>query len=424
MPRKMVTPDNSDQDKGFMQVISEPYLLSVCVPIIIDAEGVRWCNELWAKDLALHLDYLSNVMLACPRIFAKPTALDVPLNMAPFDRLRFLDLPATKTYWEAVIRSPELVWKMWKGIRKATIVHTGFGWWPISEGWLAAPMGKLQGKFVVTNVESSFWRVKGPDAKWHEHVRGMVAEYLNRICVKIADLRLFTSEAYANQFLGKDAKRAYVIPATWINEEAILTEDQANAYWTSKTGHTRLLFAGGLASDKGVKVLIEAIRQVAREHTQLAITIIGDGALRRECADLANGISKNSFSVVLLERVKYGEPFLNLLRGYDAVLVPSLSDEQPRVIFDAFSQAVPVLGSDTGGIRQVVDHQLNGRLFSPGDVDALARALDWASHNRQALHTMGMDALAKCHRYTHRSMHETRHRILLKSLNSKPRSDG
>src|SRR5260370_25479036 len=85
-----VISDNSDHESGFMAPISEPYLLSVCVPIIIDEEGVRWCNELWAKDLALHLDYLSSVTLACPRIFAKPTEWDVPLNVVPFGRLHLI----------------------------------------------------------------------------------------------------------------------------------------------------------------------------------------------------------------------------------------------------------------------------------------------------------------------------------------------
>ena len=96
MPRKMVISDNSDQDRGFMPAISEPYLLSVCVPIIIDEEGVRWCNELWAKDLARHLDYLSNVMLACPRIFAQPTEFDVPLNVAPFEPTPFYRLAGSE----------------------------------------------------------------------------------------------------------------------------------------------------------------------------------------------------------------------------------------------------------------------------------------------------------------------------------------
>ncbi len=54
-------------------------------------------------------------------------------------------------------------------------------------------------------------------------------------------------------------------------------------------------------------------------------------------------LKAHSVRVSLLEPVSYGT-FLNLLRGFDAILVPSLSDEQPRPIFDAFSQAVPVLG--------------------------------------------------------------------------------
>jgi glycosyltransferase involved in cell wall biosynthesis len=411
--------DNTDQETIFMPPISDAYLLSVCVPIIIDENGVRWCGELWAKDLALHLNYLTNVTVACPRIFAKPTELDVPLNVAPFDRLQFIDLPAPRNHVDAIGLLPEMLWKMWRGIRKSTIIHTGFGGWPISEGWLAVPIGKLQGKFIITNVESSFWRAKGPNIKWYQRVRGTLAEHLNRYCVNVADLRLFTSKAYANEFLKKDAKRAYVVPATWIDEARILSQDQASAYWASKTGDTRLLFAGKLISDKGVKVLIDAIHQVARKHAKLAITIIGDGPFRSECVDLVGSGTTNTVSVEILEPVKYGEAFFNLLRGYDAVLVPSLSDEQPRVIFDAFSQAVPVLGSATGGICEVVDHQFDGRLFSPGDVDAFARDLFWASDNRYALQIMGMHALAKCRRFTHRSMHKTRHCILLKELNIK-----
>ena len=50
------------KDNEFVPVIDEPYLLFVCAPIVTDADGIRWCHELWAKDLALHLNYLSNVL--------------------------------------------------------------------------------------------------------------------------------------------------------------------------------------------------------------------------------------------------------------------------------------------------------------------------------------------------------------------------
>jgi glycosyltransferase involved in cell wall biosynthesis len=418
LPQTKVVSLDPDEGKEIYASITEPYLLIVSVPIKIDEDGVRWCNELWAKDLALHLEYISNLMVACPRIYAKPAERDVPLNVPPFDRVEFIEFEAPKSHREAIKLFPEFLWNMWRAIRKANIVHTGFGGWPVGEGWLAVPIGKVQRKFVLTNIESSFWRVQGADTKWRQRFRGIVAEYLTRFCVNLADLRLFTSKAYSEEFLKPNAERAYVLPATWIDEEIILTKAQANAIWASKTGHIRLLYAGTLAPIKGVKLLIEAVRQLGREHIEIVITIIGDGPLRRECTELARDTSTGTARVVMLDPVKYGEPFFDLLRHYDALLAPSLSDEQPRVIFDAFSQAVPVLGSDTGGIREVVDHLLNGQLFPPGDVNSLARALVWASHNRQTLQAMGMHALEKIHRFTHRSMHESRHGLLLKALNA------
>src|SRR5262249_19627379 len=162
----------------------------------------------------------------------------------------------------------EFFWTVWRAIRKAYIVHTGFGGWPIGEGWLAVPIGKLQGKFVLTNIESSFWRVQGQDTKWHQRFRGIVAEYLTRFCVNLADLRLFTSKAYAEEFLKPKAERAYVLPATWIDEDVILTTAQAKACWASKTGHIRLLYAGTLGPLKGVEVLIEAIHQAAQRRIE------------------------------------------------------------------------------------------------------------------------------------------------------------
>jgi glycosyltransferase involved in cell wall biosynthesis len=111
--------------------------------------------------------------------------------------------------------------------------------------------------------------------------------------------------------------------------------------------------------------------------------------------------------------VPYGRPFLDLLRGYDAVLLPSLSDEQPRLLFDAFSQAVPVIGSATGGLRDLVEPGQSGRLLPAGNASALADAMIEASANRAELRAMGVAALAKARGQTHRAMHRKRHEILL-----------
>jgi glycosyltransferase involved in cell wall biosynthesis len=396
--------------------IEQTYFLSVSAPVVMDSSGRRWCNELWAKDLALHLEYIDHLILGCPCEFSEPNQFDVAMDEPPFDRVEFIDFPRPKNHVDALLKLPRLAAKMWQGVRLCRIVHTGFGGWPISEGWLAVPIGKLLGRYVITNVESSFWRTKS-DASWLQLMRGKVIERVNRYCVKLADLRLFTSQAYAKEFLRGDDRHAYVVPATWIDSQTILSEEEALDAWTSKTGTVRLLFAGRLIADKGVNVLMDAVRVISsRTFGSLEIVIIGSGELRQACLDLMQELRGSEVRVNVLDPVGYGQPFLTLLRQFDAVLVPSLSDEQPRLIFDAFSQAVPILGSDTGGIRQVVCDQTNGKLYRQGDVAALADALVWASANRPALQTFGMHALQECKYFTHNAMHRKRHEILLKEL--------
>jgi glycosyltransferase involved in cell wall biosynthesis len=399
-----------------LQQIEETYFLSVAAPVIIDSNGGRWCNELWAKDLALHLDYIANLTLGSPCEFRDPNEFDVSLDVPPFDRIRYIDFPNPSNHAEAFLKLPRLIARMWQGVRSCKIVHTGFGGWPVSEGWLAVPMGKVLGRYVITNVESSFWRTKS-NVSTIQRVRSEVIERINRLCVKIADLRLFTSRSYAEEFLPGTNDRMYVVPATWIDANIILGVDEARDNWASKRGRVRLLFAGRLITDKGVRVLIDAARIAANHYkSQLEIVIIGSGELWRECSDLVQEVQSSSVRVVLLEPVSYGKPFLDLVRGFDAVLVPSLSDEQPRLIFDAFSQAVPVLGSNTGGICEVVRNQMNGIVYGPGNAAELAATLNWACGNRQALEAMGMTALNDCEHFTHRAMHKARQEILLREL--------
>jgi glycosyltransferase involved in cell wall biosynthesis len=394
-----------------MAAIQDPYLLSVCVPVKIDSDGTRWCDELWAKDLALHAIYIKNLTIACPRMFAEPSCNDVPLNTVPFNQLKFVDLPNPRSHLEAIAVLPELVSKMWAAVREATIVHTGFGGWPISEGWLAVPMAKLQGKFVITLVESSFWRSTSPNTKWYNKLRAIFIEQLNGLCINIANLRFFTSRAYARDFLRSNAPRAYVAQASWIDDVMILSEARAVEEWSKKSHEVRLLFAGRLTKEKGVEVLLDAIR--AAGSPNLSIAFIGAGPLQVACDSFAR---TTGGQVTLLEPVQYGPEFYKLLRGYDAVIVPSISDEQPRIIFDAFSQAVPVLGADTGGIREVVEAESNGRLYPPGDANALADVLLWAAKSRSILRLMGLSALSKAKRFTHRSMHVERSNIIFKEL--------
>lgn len=395
--------------------IALPYTLIVCAHLEIDEQGRRWTTASWAKDLILHLDYLTDLTLVSPAIRTiRHSPNLISLNEPPFDRLKYIDLPCPTSHWEALKTLPTHILQYWRAVDQGRIVHTGFGGWPLNGGLLAVPFAKIRGRFIVANVESSFWRASS-GCSWRRRFQGPITEVAVRICLRMANVRFFTSKAYLEQLMPAGALRAYVTPATWLDEEWILSEEEARQLWAAKRGPVRMLFAGRLVREKGVYVLLSAIKAAAEVGTDVEFSIIGDGALRDECVAVARSLTDRA-TVTVLDEVPLGEPFLHLLRGFDAVLLPSLSDEQPRIAYDALSQAVPVIGSSTGGIREVVEPGVNGRLSPPNDVERLAASLIWAGRNRAELREMGLRGLASVRSSTHKAMHRNRHEILQQAL--------
>ncbi|MGC8643822.1 MAG: glycosyltransferase family 4 protein [Isosphaeraceae bacterium] len=397
-----------------MSSVTEPYLLFSGVPITIDREGCPYTNPLWVKDLTLHLEYIENLSVACAVAHGQPSGDKVPIPLAVVDRITIVPLPAPHGRLSGWLAWPRTVVASWRAIGKARIVHTGFGAWPINLGWIACPIAKLRGRFLLTNVESSFWRAR-PGASLGRRLVGFVSERLNRLCVRTADLRLFTSTAYLREFLPEGAPRAFVNPASWIDDEWVLKTEDASAAWDGKSGPVRLLFAGRLIAEKGVSELLEAARTAGQNGAELELTIVGEGALRDLCLE-ASREPAGSVRIRALDPVPFGPSFFSLIARHDAVLVPSLTDEQPRILYDALSQAVPVIGSDTGGIREVIEPDMTGRLVPPSDVQALAQAMIWAASNRPALRAMGLRGLEVVRGRTHRAMHQYRSGLIRQAL--------
>jgi glycosyltransferase involved in cell wall biosynthesis len=159
-----------------------------------------------------------------------------------------------------------------------------------------------------------------------------------------------------------------------------------------------------------VAVALEALALARAGAQPVALDVIGDGPLRPAVAEAAARLGPTRLR--LLDPVPYGAPFLSLLRGYHAVLVPSVSDEQPRILFDAAAQAVPVLASDTEGHRGLIEDGINGWRFTPGDPGALLAALQRAGEAPQVLRELGMKARVWAESRTHDAMHLARARRL------------
>jgi glycosyltransferase involved in cell wall biosynthesis len=182
------------------------------------------------------------------------------------------------------------------------------------------------------------------------------------------------------------------------------------------TEPVRFLFAGRLAAEKGVRILLEAVDKLAAAGIRATVDVIGEGPLRPEVIAAQRS---GPFGLKYFEPVPYGAPFLTFLQRYHAVVVPSLSDEQPRIVFDAAARAIPILASETDGLRPHIENDRTGRLIVPGDSEALAQAMAEWTHSPAILRNMGMEALSRVRGKTHLAMHAERSRMIARHLGAR-----
>lgn len=393
--------------------LEQRYLLLTFIPYYVDARGGVWLDRLWHHDFVEHLRYLSDVVLAAPSYPRREGPDDLVRLEAPDGvTLSFVPLPHLETTPQAVRNLPALVTAVWRAAGDSAIVHSGVAGWPIPVGWVGNAVAMLRRRRLVIVVESAPWRPSTGDETARQHVRALIYEALARFFVRRADVSFFTQPDYLESLAGDRRAGCYVTPATWIREEDILDEAAAERGWEAKRARpVRLLFAGRLVAEKGVEVLLAALERLEAQGTPARVDVIGAGPLEARCREASRALSTVALRVQ--EPVPYGEPFFERLRAHHAVLVPNLGDEQPRIVFDAYAQAVPVIASDTDGLRPHVDDGETGWRVRPGDVIALADAIGRATDEPATLERMGRAARERAPRFTHRGMHESRWRVLV-----------
>lgn len=134
-----------------------------------------------------------------------------------------------------------------------------------------------------------------------------------------------------------------------------------------------VLFAGRLAAAKGCDVLIDAFVRVADHHPDATLLFAGDGPDRSELE--ARAEKRLPGRVRFLGTLSEDETRA-LMNRVRLLALPSLADVAPNVVIEAAFAARPIVISAIPGIHELVDEAGCGVVVPPGDVGALARALD------------------------------------------------
>jgi colanic acid/amylovoran biosynthesis glycosyltransferase len=138
-------------------------------------------------------------------------------------------------------------------------------------------------------------------------------------------------------------------------------------------GALRILAVGRLEREKGHAILLEAVAELYAEGVEVVLEVVGGGSARERLIARARQLgieAQVSFSGKAGQdtiRERYAEA--------DLFCLPSLGEGVPVVLMEAMAMAVPVVATRVGGVPELIEDGVSGRLVSPGSSTALARAI-------------------------------------------------
>jgi glycosyltransferase involved in cell wall biosynthesis len=147
----------------------------------------------------------------------------------------------------------------------------------------------------------------------------------------------------------------------------------------------KIAFLGRLDPTKGIHILIEALRSVPNLPICLDIYGVSQGtggsAYQQQLQTLAANDPRITFKTPVS-----AENVISTLTDYDLLAVPSQWLETgPMVVLEAFAAGVPILGSNLGGIAELVQHEVNGILVEAASVTAWSKNIQQLCQDRELL---------------------------------------
>jgi len=193
-----------------------------------------------------------------------------------------------------------------------------------------------------------------------------------RQCV---DLFLAPSEFVRSQLIasGLPAEHIQVLP----HFQALPDDDRVSP----DEGY--LLYFGRLSAEKGVDELLHAL--VRLPH--IPVIIAGDGPDRPRLEALARELNLNG---VIFAGMVEGDQLQKLIARCTFSVFPSRAYETlGKSILESYALARPVVASDLGSRRELVDHGVTGLLYPPGDRDQFAHAISFLFDRPDLIEKMG-----------------------------------
>ncbi len=246
------------------------------------------------------------------------------------------------------------------------------------------------------------------------HTHGITATNLGRIAAKIAGIPVIIAHMHSTYFSYSVKQRVIDKVLSWFSSIVVCCSEAVADFIKEKEkiSHKKIevIYNGvdtekfqpqagiekkgymigcvaSLFEHKGHKYLLEAMVKVLNEFSkETKLLIIGEGVLRKELESYAKELKIDT-------NVKFCGEMLNIseiLPALDIVILPSsLREGLGLSLLEAMSCGVPVIGTNIGGIPEIIGNSKSGLLVAPGNHHELSSAIIKILSNKDLAKEMG-----------------------------------
>jgi len=259
-----------------------------------------------------------------------------------------------------------------------------------SAGFHCICAAKLAGcKRIVVTIHG----FSGDDIKLSPFKRWVFNNIIEPFTLRCADVVLGNSEyTITREMVKKYAKNCedYVYtlpPEPYVNfSEDPLIRDELKL----SKDDLLVVMVGRVVLDKGFNVLAQTIKQLT-DLENVKFLIVG------------NGNYFQTFKKIVANEIADGRVYLlgarndvqRILSGCDIFVLPTLHETLSNVTLEAAVEGLAIVVSNTGGLREIIEQDVDGMLVPPGDISALTQAVRYLAGHPEVRSRLGENAKKK-----------------------------
>lgn len=141
------------------------------------------------------------------------------------------------------------------------------------------------------------------------------------------------------------------------------------------------LFVGRLSKEKGINTLLQAWKNMP-----YSLSFLGEGPLLNKVK------SETIDTITCLGQQTASEVRTKMLQSSFLVMPSEWYEGFPMVLVEAFAHGLPVLASNLGSMKEIVEEGVTGLLFTSGNSNELAEKARWLFEHPEECSRMGKNA--------------------------------